>query len=300
LQGIIKLHEFLPLINLYMVLFKKATDLHKYLDQQRRKDKKIVFVPTMGALHEGHAFLIHEAGKESGITVCSIFVNPVQFNDPADFEKYPITIEKDIFLLETTGCDVLYLPSVKEIYPEGTSIKPHYNLDYLETILEGKYRPGHFQGVCAVVHRLLKMVKPDILYIGQKDYQQCLVIKKLVGQIQLSRPVEIKVAGTQRADDGLAMSSRNMRLNDDQRKKAPAIYQTLLYIKENVKPGDLSNIRQLAWSSLKDRGFKVDYVEIAAAKDLAIISNWDGREKLVVLAAAYLGDVRLIDNILLN
>ena len=300
MQGIIKLHEFLAFTWRYMVLFKKAIDLHKHLEGQRKNNNKIAFIPTMGALHEGHSFLIRQAKKDSCFTACSIFVNPTQFNDAADFKKYPVTIEKDILLLETIGCDMLFLPSVPEIYPQGTAIKFSYDLGYLETILEGKYRPGHFQGVCAVVHRLLEIVKPDQLYIGQKDYQQCLVIKRLIGLTGLSESVNVKVVPTQREKDGLAMSSRNMRLSAEERKKAPAIYQALNEIKKQLKPGTLDPVKELAVNTLNAKGFKVDYIEMADSADLTLVNEWDGKKKLVALAAAFLGDVRLIDNVLLN
>lgn len=283
-----------------MILFKKAIDLHKHIEEQREKGEKIIFVPTMGALHEGHAFLVKQAKMDQAIVVASIFVNPAQFNDPADFKKYPVTIDKDILLLETIGCDILFLPSVQEIYPDGLKSKTHYDLGYLENILEGKYRPGHFQGVCAVMDRLLNIVKPDILFIGQKDYQQCMVIKRLTELIGLSREIVINIAPTQRGDDGLAMSSRNTRLDNKSRTKAPAIYKTLFSIKDNLQPGNLDNIKSSATTSLTKQGFKVDYIEIANANDLTIVNTWDGKQKIVALAAAFLEDVRLIDNILLN
>lgn len=282
-----------------MILFKKGADLHNYLDGQRTKGIKIAFVPTMGALHSGHVSLINEAKKANDIIFCSIFINPTQFNDQADFEKYPVTVENDILLLETAGCDVLFLPSVAEIYPDGTDMKRHYELGYLEEILEGKYRPGHFQGVCTVVHRLLETVKPDNLYIGQKDYQQCMVIEKLIGLIKLNELIRINISSTLREKNGLAMSSRNVRLTAEEREKASYIYQSLIYIKENLKPGDPDKIKQEAISSLTGKGFKVDYIEIADAATLETVNNWDGKQKLIALAAAYLNQVRLIDNILL-
>jgi pantoate--beta-alanine ligase len=283
-----------------MILLKKAIDLRNYLDIQRTQGKKYGFVPTMGALHEGHISLLDSSKKVDEITVCSIFVNPTQFNDPADFEKYPITLEKDITMLETAGCDILFLPPLAEMYPKGTNPVLHYDLGYLETILEGRYRPGHFQGVCMVVHRLLEIVKPDNLYIGQKDYQQCMVIKKLIDLIGLRNLVKLNISPTLRNTDGLAMSSRNMRLNDEERKKATAIYQTLCYIKDKLNNGSLLQLKEKATVMLTDKGFKVDYVEIADADNLQLVDQWDGKQKLVALAAAHLDNVRLIDNIVLN
>lgn len=283
-----------------MILFKKATDLHKYVDEQRKKGLKIAFVPTMGALHAGHIHLVQRAQQKQTITVCSIFVNPAQFNDPGDFAKYPVTLENDILLLESVQCNILFLPPVHEIYPNGITDLSHYELGNFETVLEGKYRPGHFQGVCAVVHRLLEIIMPDVLYLGQKDYQQCLVIKKLIAEKGLDRSIALGIIPTQRESDGLAMSSRNMRLDSDNRKKAPAIYQTLSYIKEHLEPGDLYDIKRTAAEFLTRKGFRVDYTEIADANDLTPVRYWDGQQKIVALAAAFLGEVRLIDNILLN
>lgn len=283
-----------------MILFKKEKDLRNYLAAAREKGKKTGFVPTMGALHEGHISLLRQAKQAGGLTICSLFVNPTQFNDPKDYEKYPVTIEKDIRLLETAGCDLLFYPGVEEIYPRGTGNQPHYELGYLETVLEGRYRPGHFQGVCAVVHRLLDMVQPDHLYLGQKDYQQCMVIGKLLALTGMDRQTQVEIAPTMRENDGLAMSSRNLRLHAAERLKAPAIYQALSFIKDNLQPGGLDQLKQQAVSQLADAGFKVDYIEIADAGSLATVNRWDGRQKLVALAAAFLGDVRLIDNLLLN
>ena len=152
-----------------MILFKTATALQHYLNKQRSQNITIGFVPTMGALHQGHISLIKKCKEECSITVCSIFVNPIQFNDKKDFEKYPVTLENDIYLLETNNTEILFLPSVNEIYPEGLQQLQHFNIGYLETILEGEYRPGHFQGVCNVVFRLLKIINPDVLFLGRKD-----------------------------------------------------------------------------------------------------------------------------------
>ncbi|MFI5128614.1 MAG: pantoate--beta-alanine ligase [Chitinophagales bacterium] len=282
-----------------MILFRKKTDFQTYLTTQKQRGKKIGFVPTMGALHQGHVSLIESSRKDNSITVSSIFVNPTQFNDPNDFKKYPVTIENDINKLEAAGCEVLFMPSVEEIYPDGVPSDLKYDLGYLETILEGKYRPGHFQGVCMVVHRLLDIVKPDNLYLGQKDYQQCMVIRRL---IELTGHTEIKlnICPTFREPDGLAMSSRNLRLNEEERKTAPAIYRALLHIKENLPKGDLLSLKESAVKKLIDNRLKPDYIEIADADTLKPISKWNAGQKLVALAAAYLGEVRLIDNLVLN
>ena len=163
-----------------MITFKKAKDLQRQLDQCRLKGEGIGFVPTMGALHDGHLSLLKTSLRENKVTACSIFVNPAQFNDPTDFKKYPSTISEDISKLETNGCDILFLPSVEEVYPDGFEVKKKYDLGYLDTILEGEFRPGHFQGVCMAVEKLLLIVQPDKLYLGQKDYQQCMIITRLI------------------------------------------------------------------------------------------------------------------------
>lgn len=280
-----------------MLLIKKASVLNNYLEEEVKKGKTTGFVPTMGALHEGHLALIKTCKSVNAICICSIFVNPTQFNDPADFKKYPVTIEQDIKMLEEAGCDILFLPQISEIYPEGTDSRLHYELGYLETILEGKYRPGHFQGVCMVVHRLLDIVEPHQLYLGQKDYQQCMVIEKLITLIHKAEKIKINICPTLREPDGLAMSSRNRRLNEVQRKKAPAIFQALQQIKNKIGSKPPVVLKQEAVAALNHNGFRVDYIEIADASTLSPVSEWQTKQQLVLLAAVFLDDVRLIDNI---
>jgi pantoate--beta-alanine ligase len=281
-----------------MFIFHSGFQLQQFLIQKRLIPIKTGFVPTMGALHEGHLSLIKQAKEKSDITICSIFVNPTQFNDPRDFDKYPKTIEQDIEMLVKTGCDILFLPSVQEIYPSGTANIPHYELGYLETVLEGKYRPGHFQGVCQVVDRLLEIVKPDFLFLGQKDFQQCKVVQKLIEIKKIN--TKLIIGATLREKDGLAMSSRNMRLNSAEQNQAVSIYESLIQIKQQLHPGSVESMKEMAIQYLTLRGFQVDYVEIANAESLEIINEWNGTEKVVALIAAYLNEIRLIDNMLLN
>jgi pantoate--beta-alanine ligase len=283
-----------------MILFKKTDDLRKWLDNQQLDSKNIGFVPTMGALHAGHISLIKTSKKQNAVTVCSIFVNPAQFNDSKDFEKYPVTIKEDILLLEEAGCDVLFLPSVTEIYPNGLLAKKYYDLGFIETVFDGKYRPGHFQGVCMVVENLLKIVLPDRLYLGQKDYQQCMVITKLTGLIGFKNKIEIIICPTLREKNGLAMSSRNMRLSKEEREKAGAIFKSMTLIKENIGKETLEIIKEKAYKILEGAGLKPDYVEIVNAEDLSSIKEWNKDKKAVVLVAAFMNEVRLIDNMLLN
>jgi pantoate--beta-alanine ligase len=280
-----------------MIIFKKVSDLRDHLANSLAKKQLTGFVPTMGALHPGHLSLISNSKKENDITVCSIFVNPTQFNDPEDYKKYPITLEEDIFQLEIIGCDILFLPSTDEIYPAGAENK-QFDLGYIETILEGEYRPGHFQGVCMIVEKLLNIVNPRTLYLGQKDYQQCMVIKKLV-EIMKS-PADIRICPIFREKDGLAMSSRNRRLNGEERAKAITIYETLLLLKKDIAKGSLHDLKEQTLAKLKQQGFKPDYVEIADPKTLRPLNEWDSRNGAVGLIAAYLNDVRLIDNMVLG
>jgi len=283
-----------------MILFKKATDLDRWLRQQRSIGKSVGFVPTLGALHEGHISLIDISKAATGVTVCSIFVNPTQFNDPKDFQKYPITIEKDILLLETAGTDALFLPDVAELYPGGTKELEKYELGYLETILEGKYRPGHFQGVCQVMFRLLDKVRPDHLFMGQKDYQQCMVVRRLIDLMGWTRAMVFHACPIVREADGLAMSSRNLRLSEEDRKKALSIYQALSGMKEGWMSGtaDSKTLTDRARQFLTEQGFRVDYVEIADAATLNPLQKDNQPSNAVALVAAFMGEVRLIDNML--
>lgn len=282
-----------------MILYKEKNALQKQLLALRAEGKKIGFVPTMGALHKGHLSLIAQSNQENDVTVCSIFVNPTQFNDPKDFEKYPVTLDNDVLQLERAGTAILFLPSVQEIYPDGTALKERYELGYLENILEGAYRPGHFQGVCQVVHRLLDIVQPHYLYLGQKDYQQVMVLKTLVQQKQL--PVTIRVVPTSRETGGLAMSSRNMRLSNGERAHATAIYRALQNIRENLNRQPIEQLQQTAAHYLLQQGFeKVDYVAICHADTLLPATDADKAGPLVALTAAFIGPVRLIDNLLLQ
>jgi len=250
-----------------MILYKYIKDIQLKLSKLKQEQKTVGFVPTMGALHKGHLSLIEASRQQNDITVCSIFVNPTQFNDKNDFANYPVTIEKDILQLTEKGTDILFLPPVTEMYPDGMMAAKHYELGKLETILEGKYRPGHFQGVCQVVHRLFSIVQPHKAYFGQKDYQQCMVIKKLAELEQLD--VDIIVHPTVRESSGLAMSSRNMRLNEEEKERATALYKALTHIKENALGRNLQMAKKEAVQIIIDAGFeKTDYLEIADAQTL--------------------------------
>ncbi len=282
-----------------MILFKTIDQLQQYLTKQKNKDLSIGFVPTMGALHQGHLSLIAMSKLQADITVCSVFVNPTQFNDSQDFEKYPITIDNDILLLEKAGCDVLFLPLADEIYPNGIALETTYNLGYLETILEGKFRPNHFQGVCQVVHRLLIILQPNTIFLGQKDYQQCMVIKKLIDETGLK--VNLQIGKTLRETSGLAMSSRNIRLTEIDKANGTAIYQSLVFIKANIDKETITNLKLIVANTLIMNQFEsVDYIEICDANTLQpLLVNEKTIQKIAVIAA-FLNGVRLIDNMLLD
>ena len=279
-----------------MIHFKKPDDLINFIQKKRNSFLKIGFVPTMGALHQGHISLIEKSKSENDITICSIFINPTQFNNPDDFEKYPITLETDIEQLELNGCDILFMPSVDDIYPENFQ-KSNFELGYLDTILEGKHRAGHFQGVCMVVKRLLEIVHCDILYLGQKDYQQCMVIKKMLSDLKI--PVQIKISPTIREENGLAMSSRNKRLNDFEKNAALVIFEVLCFLKENIFERKIDDLKEKSIEKLTAKGFDVDYVEITD-EILKPIKTAEKKETIVALIAATIGEVRLIDNMVLN
>ena len=280
-----------------MVIFKNADQVSDFLSGLKKKDKNLGFAPTMGALHKGHVSLIQTSKEENDVTVCSIFINPAQFNNPEDFRRYPVTVEKDIELLIQSGCDVLFLPSVEQVYPPGYK-KKIFPLGSIETILEGYYRPGHFQGVCEVMDKLLEIMQPQRLYLGQKDYQQCMVIRKLIELSGKQQQIELVVERTIREEDGLAMSSRNLRLSKEDRAKAPVINKTLSYIKNNLGQIPLKTLRNTARTRLESEGFIVDYVEIADAHTLETVRGQS--EKIVALVAASINNVRLIDNMILN
>jgi pantoate--beta-alanine ligase len=281
-----------------MILFKKASDLRRHIQIKKSEGKLVGFIPTMGALHQGHLGLIKSAKKQGTLTVCSIFINPTQFNDPNDFRNYPLSIEQDIVLLEKTGTDILFLPGLEEIYPGGTSLLEHYDLGYLDTILEGRFRPGHFQGVCQVMSRLLSIVEPETLFMGQKDFQQGMVIKALLKLINST--TELVLCPTEREPDGLAMSSRNIRLKPEERKKSVAIFEALVYLKKNLKPGVLTPLLDQAAAILAKNDFSIDYIEIADLHSLELIRQWNGQKPLIGLIAAFQQDIRLIDNLVLG
>lgn len=281
-----------------MIIFKQAKDLTNFLQKQEKIRSTVGFVPTMGALHDGHLSLLKESKKNAKITVVSIFINPTQFNNKEDLEKYPTPLSKDILLLEESGCDILFLPDESEIYPDERSKQKHFELGYLENILEGKFRPGHFQGVCLVVERLLNIVDPDFILLGQKDFQQCLVIERLIKMME--KKINVIICPILRETTGLAMSSRNLRLSEEDRTLASELHQALVFIKNNLKSSKFSLLKNEAIRKLESENFKIEYLELASKNNLEILSETKSEENQIILIAAYLSNIRLIDNVLIT
>lgn len=282
-----------------MHIFENIIDVKNFLKEKTDSGNSIGFVPTMGALHEGHSSLIKLANKENDITVCSIFVNPKQFNNKEDLDKYPRTLTNDINILSKLNCDVVFTPSTEEMYSEP--IKENFDLGELENILEGEFRKGHFKGVAIVVKRLLDIILPDKAYFGKKDYQQLLIVKKLVKLEKM--PVEIIACDTVRENDGLAMSSRNKRLNSSQRKEAATIYQTLLKVEKLCKEKTLSleNIKKRVYDDINSLStIELEYFEILNPENLKPLESVNTGKKAIACIAVYAGSVRLIDNIIFN
>ena len=276
-----------------MKVLKSKKTLIDYVERQREMGKKIGFAPTMGALHQGHLSLYKAAKKENDEVISSIFVNPTQFNNPDDFQKYPKTLEIDLELLEKAGVDAVYVPNVEEMYPDGLNSKK-YNFDGLENEMEGKYRPGHFDGVGTIVEELFRQVQPHNAYFGEKDYQQLAIIKKMVEKTKL--PVKIHGVPTLREEDGLAMSSRNVRLTETQRKEATIIYETLEKVKEWFKVISLEEIKQKVTDIFRNSNFELEYFVIADEKTLKETDFFYKDKNYRAFIVAYAGDVRLIDN----
>ena len=276
-----------------MKVLKSKKTLIDYVERQREMGKKIGFAPTMGALHEGHLSLYKAAKKENDEVISSIFVNPTQFNNPDDFQKYPKTLEKDLELLEKAGVDAVYVPNVEEMYPDGLNSKK-YNFDGLENEMEGKYRPGHFDGVGTIVEELFRQVQPHNAYFGEKDYQQLAIIKKMVEKTKL--PVKIHGVPTLREEDGLAMSSRNVRLTETQRKEATIIYETLTKVKEWFKVLSVEEIKLRVLEIFRNSNFELEYFVIADEKTLKETDYFYKDKNYRAFIVAYADTVRLIDN----
>jgi pantoate--beta-alanine ligase len=279
---------------MHMQILKTAIEIKECLSPFILQKKCVGFVPTMGALHKGHLSLIQRSKQECDITVCSVFVNPLQFNRREDFENYPETIGNDIKLLKAVGCDILFNPDEKEMYPD--IIKEQFDFGLLETVMEGKFRPGHFKGVAIVVKRFFELITPNRAYFGEKDYQQLMIIMKLVEILKLN--IKVVPCPIVRETDGLAMSSRNMRLNEEERKKAPYINKVL---KEAIaKVRDFNPEELKLWILGQFEGIsdmEIEYIEFSDAGTLEPVMIWERDQNVIACIAVFLGKVRLIDNI---
>jgi len=278
------------------IIYHRA-ELAKRSEEWKQKNLSIGFTPTMGALHKGHISLLELSLKQVDISVASIFVNPTQFNDPKDFEKYPSSIDADLEMLLHSGCDVVFLPEVKDIYPDKAVATLAVDLGYIGTCLEAARRPGHFEGVVQVVDILLSTLMPHNLFLGAKDYQQVMVIKTLIQQ--RNWPIDVITGETIREQDGLAMSSRNRRLNPDARQQATILYETLQSIGRESAASDLGVLTKSYIDLLNQTpGLTVDYLEIVDSQTLIPLKNLNKKGKNLACIAAYVGDIRLIDNLL--
>ena len=275
-----------------MIIINTCKELQEHVAGDLKAGKTIGFVPTMGALHEGHLSLIKKAHEENQLVYCSIFVNPLQFNDKHDLETYPQTLEADCKLIEPF-CDVVFAPTPAEMYPSTPT--ESYNFGALEQVMEGVFRPGHFNGVGVVVGRLLKLVQPTNAYFGEKDYQQLAIIRQLVKQLNLK--VNVVPCPIVRETSGLALSSRNRRLSAEDFKRASFIYETLSKAREMSMSHSLKEVQDFLNNAFATNPhFKVDYISIADGNTLQPINDWSESNDPMVLVAVYLGGVRLIDN----
>ncbi len=277
-----------------MIIVKTQIELEEKLSEIRKKGIKIGFIPTMGALHNGHIDLVKRSVEENDYTIVSVYVNHLQFNNRSDYENYPVSHEKDIEMLRTNACDIAFIPDTSTMYPKGYS-KVKLDLGHLETVFEGPMRPGHFDGVVQVVYRLFYYIKPDNAYFGLKDFQQCMVIKAL--RNTYFPEIHLQFCPTGRLPSGLAMSSRNERLSEAGKLKAAAIYKVLQTIKNLSNHIEVPDALTYGRYILKEAGINCEYLDLANADNLLPSKKWLRKEKNVVLVAAYVEDVRLIDNI---
>lgn len=281
-----------------MLIIKSVSELTEYVEKGKRTGVKSGLVPTMGALHEGHLSLVRRSKADNDITIVSLFVNPIQFNNPDDLQSYPRQEEEDYKLLAREGVDVVFAPTEKDIYPEGIegAREKVYDLGTASEVMEGKYRPGHFQGVANVVSRLFRLCRPTRAYFGMKDFQQIVVIRNMIQSEGID--VEIVACPIKRGDDGLALSSRNQLLTESQRKAAPEIYSTLLESVDYSATHTVAETQKFVVDNLNNvPGFKVEYFEIVDGETLLPVETWEESEYVVGCITVYVGKIRLIDNI---
>lgn len=273
--------------------FTDRRSLQEWVAQQKSQNKSIGFVPTMGALHPGHMSLIHQSKAENDWTVCSVFVNPTQFDNLEDLEKYPRDTAKDSQLLEENGCDVVFFPTIKDMYPQSTSSEK-FTFDGLENQMEGKFRQGHFDGVATIVSRFFELVQPDKAYFGQKDFQQLRIIQEMVKQ--KNYPIEIVGMPIFREESGLAMSSRNMRLTPKFLKEAPIIFSILNLVKDWKLDHSVTQTIHLVEEKFRKTNLDLEYFMLCDEKTLEPVNSWDEAQHIRAFVACYAGEIRLIDN----
>lgn len=280
-----------------MQIFKEIGPLKAFLVEKQSQGKTVGFVATMGALHEGHLALIRNSQNDTSITVCSIFVNPSQFNNPADLQKYPRTLDTDITQLEKVGCDALFCPEVETMYDQASFVK--FDFGHLDKVMEGQFRPGHFSGVALVVSKLFHIVAPDIAYFGQKDWQQFAIIRQLTKELKFN--IKLKSVPTLREANGLAMSSRNARLTSAQREKAAIINRVLKEATAQLKNNDpVSHVKENVKKIFeRDPEIRLEYFEVADSENLKPLTNVKESASPILCIALFVGEVRLIDNMFL-
>ncbi len=279
-----------------MELFETREKLNSCIKLYKQEGKVVGFVPTMGALHNGHISLVKQAKESCDVVVVSIFVNPTQFNDPKDLERYPRTLENDVKMLESVGCDIVFAPTVKEIYPEPDNRQ--FDFGYIGQIMEGPKRPGHFNGVAQVVSRLFDLVEPDKAFFGMKDFQQIAIIRSMVSQLNYN--IEIVSCPIIREDDGLAMSSRNRLLTPEHRETAPNIHKVLSQAVEIHNTMSVNELKEWIINSINSNPLlEVEYVEIVDEMSLKITEDWNEPGRKVICITVYAGEIRLIDNIII-
>jgi pantoate--beta-alanine ligase len=280
-----------------MEVIEQVSALRAIVKTLRCGGKRIGFVPTMGALHEGHLQLLRASARENDVTICSVFVNPTQFNNASDYKLYPRTLEQDISLLQTVGCDFLFAPDAEEVYPQQSVLQ--FSFGELEAVMEGAHRPGHFNGVATIVSKLFHMVQPHKAYFGQKDLQQVAIVRQLVQT--LSFDLELVCHPTVRETDGLAMSSRNKRLNAAQRQLAPQLYKALQMARRDLLQKPVPAIKSdVAHYLTQVDELALEYFEVVDPLTLQPLHDVSGHEEVALCIAAFVGEVRLIDNMLVN
>jgi pantoate--beta-alanine ligase len=279
-----------------MQVVSRVKELQNIISKYKAENKSVGFVPTMGALHSGHLSLIKESKKVNDIVVCSVFVNPTQFNNKTDLKKYPRDLDKDADLLKSAKCDILFAPTVTQVYPKG--LETHVELNYggLDTRMEGEFRPGHFAGMVQVVKRLLDIVQPHHLYMGQKDFQQFTIVARLISQFKIK--TKLVVCAIKREKNGLAMSSRNERLSPDLRDRAKVTYKTLKAAEKKLGTKSIKEIEAEALKSLAIPDFKPEYFSIVDGKTLKPVKDITKHKYIVACVATWAGEVRLIDNVI--